>query len=205
MGQTDTSYMEVATGKKFRSMVNVAKYLGLVPAGEMVEKVVEKVKVVEKLKVVEKVKEVEIAEEELVSSSSSSSSSSPIEKVVEPPTKKLKTSSSSSSPTNTTICKEQTTALLSSSEEEEEDEEEEEEEEETTEERRTRKEKEYVDEFTKKYGPKHPPTGYALYMSSVRVQVKNENPSLKPQHLLKIIGPMWKSLVRLDSFFIFHI
>ena len=74
MGQTDTSYMEVATGKKFRSMVNVAKYLGLVPAGEMVEKVVEKVKVVEKLKVVEKVKEVEIAEEELVSSSSSSSS-----------------------------------------------------------------------------------------------------------------------------------
>ena len=83
----------------------------------------------------------------------------------------------------------------SSSEEESSDEESsEDEEEETIEERRKRKQKEYLHAFSKKNGPKNPPTAYVLYMAHIRPVVAAKHPTVKTQDVLKLIGPMWKAL-----------
>merc|ERR1711865_1340194 len=68
------------------------------------------------------------------------------------------------------------------------------EEEETMEERRKEKKKEYLHTFSKKNGPKNPPTAYVLYMSHIRPVVAGKNPTMKTQDVLKLIGPMWKAL-----------
>ena len=66
----------------------------------------------------------------------------------------------------------------------------EEEEEETEMERRKRKEIAYLRTFTKKNGPKNPPTAYILYMSAERPKVAKQYPHLKTTEILKHIGPM---------------
>ena len=53
-----------------------------------------------------------------------------------------------------------------------------------------RKEIAYLRTFTKKNGPKNPPTAYILYMSAERPKVAKQYPHLKTTEILKHIGPM---------------
>jgi hypothetical protein len=84
----------------------------------------------------------------------------------------------------------------SSEDDDDDDDDDDDEEEETVAERLARKQKAYIQVFSKKNGPKRAATAYTLYMVEVRPATVAKHPELTNQQQMRSIGSMWRALTK---------